>query len=333
MIDSTCFATSGPGSITATSSMPTRYVFVPGPVMRLGLFATTRRISGESALGTSGVIAGTRSSPSPHVRSVGTREDVGERDRPRRRRRDRRLAGARLARRFRRSRRRVVRSRRVGTASRSASSSRECVVVRERCGGSSRSGRSDRCGRRACWASASTGRTHADATSSLSSCVPSSPSGAGATKNHVLYRRGAPSGVSQCENTRSSRASSTRSRVTSSSPNARPPAFSSRRAAASAVDRAPPVEPVAASSASRIPASSKHSRTAATRSASPPRAIPWAALARGVVETDDPLGQAGRAVGGIDGSTREDRRAGPEHRPVACAPTSRRGGRADPKRG
>src|SRR5262249_21405690 len=55
---SMCFFVSGPGSITATSSMPTRYVFVPGPVNGPGLGATIRRTSGDSALGTPGVRSG-----------------------------------------------------------------------------------------------------------------------------------------------------------------------------------------------------------------------------------------------------------------------------------
>src|SRR3954453_9289495 len=50
---------SGPGSITATSSMPTRYVLVPGPVNGPGLGATMRRTSGERGLGTPGVRSGT----------------------------------------------------------------------------------------------------------------------------------------------------------------------------------------------------------------------------------------------------------------------------------
>ena len=40
MIASTCLSSAGPGSITATSSMPTRYVFVPGPVIRPGFGAS-----------------------------------------------------------------------------------------------------------------------------------------------------------------------------------------------------------------------------------------------------------------------------------------------------
>ena len=47
---SMCFFVSGPGSMTATSSMPTRYVFVPGPVIGPGFGATMRRTSGDSAL-------------------------------------------------------------------------------------------------------------------------------------------------------------------------------------------------------------------------------------------------------------------------------------------
>src|SRR5262245_41358797 len=50
---------SGPGSMTATSSMPTRYVLVPGPVRGPGFRATMRRTSGERALGTPGVMSGT----------------------------------------------------------------------------------------------------------------------------------------------------------------------------------------------------------------------------------------------------------------------------------
>src|SRR3954469_7848186 len=56
-IASTCGFRSGPGSITATSSMPPRYVLVPGPVMALGLLATTRRTNGDNALGTSVLMA------------------------------------------------------------------------------------------------------------------------------------------------------------------------------------------------------------------------------------------------------------------------------------
>ena len=49
--------------MTATSSMPTRYVLVPGPVMRPGFGATTRRMSGESALATPGVRSAIRPRP------------------------------------------------------------------------------------------------------------------------------------------------------------------------------------------------------------------------------------------------------------------------------
>ena len=58
MIASMWPASSGPGSMTATSSIPTRYVFVPGPVNGPGFGATIRRTSGESALGTPGVMSG-----------------------------------------------------------------------------------------------------------------------------------------------------------------------------------------------------------------------------------------------------------------------------------
>ena len=43
-----------PGSITAISSMPTRYVFVPGPVMWPGFGARIRRTSGLSGAGDPG---------------------------------------------------------------------------------------------------------------------------------------------------------------------------------------------------------------------------------------------------------------------------------------
>src|SRR6476660_4394326 len=56
-------ASSGPGSMTATSSMPTRYVLVPGPVNGPGFGATIRRTRGESALGTPGVRSGTSAPP------------------------------------------------------------------------------------------------------------------------------------------------------------------------------------------------------------------------------------------------------------------------------
>src|SRR4051812_49049146 len=50
-----------PGSITATSSIPTRYVFVPGPVITPGFGASTRRtigLSADATPGTSGLGGG-----------------------------------------------------------------------------------------------------------------------------------------------------------------------------------------------------------------------------------------------------------------------------------
>ncbi len=44
-------ASAGPGSITATVPLPTMKLLVPFWVKGVGLFATTRRISGDSALG------------------------------------------------------------------------------------------------------------------------------------------------------------------------------------------------------------------------------------------------------------------------------------------
>src|SRR5439155_7941280 len=52
-------ASSGPGSMTAISSTPTRYVLVPGPVMTPGFGASTRRTSGLRAHATPGVSSAT----------------------------------------------------------------------------------------------------------------------------------------------------------------------------------------------------------------------------------------------------------------------------------
>ena len=53
---SRCDLSSGPGSMTAISSMPTKYVLVPWPVMIPELGATIRRTSGLRARATPGVI-------------------------------------------------------------------------------------------------------------------------------------------------------------------------------------------------------------------------------------------------------------------------------------
>src|SRR5436305_15102197 len=52
-------ASSGPGSITAISSMPTRYVLVPGPVITPGLGARTRRTRRLRAQAAPGVSSAT----------------------------------------------------------------------------------------------------------------------------------------------------------------------------------------------------------------------------------------------------------------------------------
>jgi hypothetical protein len=63
-----------------------------------------------------------------------------------------------------------------------------------------------------------------------------------------------------------------------------------------------------------MPASSKHSRRAATRNASPPAAIPWSAPAY----AEDPVGEIRSTVAGIDGAPRKDRCTRTEHRPAGA---------------
>ena len=74
---------------------------------------------------------------------------------------------------------------------------------------------------------------------------------------------------------------------------------------------------VADGSASRIPASSKHSRTAATRRASPPAANPSSPLA---ARSSRPMIRSlRRSVGRVDCAAREHRAPGTEHRPGRSA--------------
>ena len=168
---------------------------------------------------------------------------------------------------------------------------------------------------RACCASASAGRTHADATSSLSSCAPSSPSGA---RRHEEPRVVAAGRAERREPVREhaqlagveheiAGLEHLAERERAGVERVAPP-----RGAASCSDR----PPVPASRASRIPASSKHSRTAATRNASPPPASPCSALAAASSRPTIRSASAGVAVGGVDRAAREHGRAGTEHRPA-----------------
>ena len=160
-------------------------------------------------------------------RALGAERDVGQRDRPLPGRSTGVAAAARRARRFRRRRHERASVRVARDRVEVARGDPPCVRSAPARAGSSRSGRSGRSRRRRAARARRPDEPTSEATSSLSSCAPSSPSGASATKNHVLYRRGAPSGVSQCENTRRSRAASTRSRVSSRSANVSAPAFRS----------------------------------------------------------------------------------------------------------